>query len=125
MKKTILALLAITLVTAFNLGLSSCGSDDEEESQVTSPIVGTWKVSANTFSATITFTTTGKVTLVTKDKSKVETVNGTYEISSGPDYIVKLLWEDNTREIWEVTISGNTMNSKSVSGTSTIKWTKQ
>lgn len=128
MKRTKLVyLMAIMMVSMLSLGFVSCGSDDDDDVKITSPIVGTWKTGISSVNATVVFNSDATVIWNSTINGKTKHDTGTYDVSSGSDGIVKIYWtSSDVPETWEFTITGNTMKTTGViTSTGTLTWTKQ
>lgn len=122
-KKIFLHLMAIMMVAMLSVGFTSCGND-EDETKIDSPIVGTWKTGVSSAQATIVFNANGTVILTSVMSGKQKTSNGTFEVSDGTEGVVKIYWADSsTPEFLQFIIKGNKMTTTSSSGT--LTWTKQ
>lgn len=129
MKRTnLLYLMTIMMVTVLSFGFASCSSDDDEDDvKITSPIVGTWKTGISSVNATVVFNGDATVIWNSNINGKTRHETGTYDVSSGADGIVKIYWSSSDiPEIWEFTITGNTMKTTGVITTSgSLTWTRQ
>lgn len=128
MKKNVYLLVAMAMVALMSVGFTSCSSDDEEsETLIDSPIIGTWKTGISGVEATIIFNKNATVTYVSIIKGTTKRSEGTFEVSSGSDGIVKIYWKDsNVPEFLEFKIVGNKMTTNGVlSSKGELTWTKQ
>lgn len=90
--------------------LTSC-SDDDDEPEVTSPIVGVWRTQPYSaeLGSEVEFTKSGKFRQVMNTKSGSSTYTGKYEATDTEDGIAKvyLKGSEDTPVIYEYSITNN------------------
>lgn len=129
-KKKAFSLLTLLLVATFSLCLSSCGSDDDDDTpKIVSPIVGTWQTTPyiRTANANVHFGSNGTYVLTMTTSSGTSSYKGTYEVTEGNDGVIKLYdSEGNGMDFWEYKVSkdGETMITSSITSSGSLTWEK-